>query len=197
MCHLHSPIIMDNLQNDIELFFRHPNDFDGKANIHSTLYLLRRDTSMCFGYDPNNNQKINFEALFPGTMAVMAGIDLVAKFLYADTKNEVSKRFTDYVVKYIDKNFSEELFQLRNSIVHSFGLYSEGKAGKIYHFILTRGVGKLIQKVNEKTYYVDIEILWRKFEASIELYQQELSNSSDLQQIFIDMFPKYGTVTIK
>ncbi|MDP3665244.1 MAG: hypothetical protein Q8R50_01080 [Sediminibacterium sp.] len=188
---------MDNLQNDIALFFRHPNDFDGKATIHSTLYLLRRDTSMCFGYDPNNNQKINFEALFPATMAVMAGIDLVAKFLYADTKNEVSKRFTDYVVKYIDKNFSEELFQLRNSIVHSFGLYSEGKGGKIYHFILTRGIGKLIQKVNEKTYYVDIEILWNKFEESIELYQQELSNSTDLQQIFIDMFPKYGTGTIK
>jgi len=188
---------MNNLQNDIELFFRHPNDLDGKADSHSTLYLLRRDTSMCFGYDPNNNQKINFEALFPATMAVMAGIDLVAKFLYADTKNEVSKRFKTYVVKYIDKSFSEELFQLRNSIVHSFGLYSEGKAGKIYHFILTRGFRTLIQNENEKTYCVDIEILWRKFEASIELYQQELSNSSDLQQRFIDMFPKYGTVAIK
>jgi len=188
---------MDNLQNDIELFFRQPNDFDDRTAIYSTLYLLRRDIFMCFGYDPNNNQKINFEALFPGTIAVVAGIDLVAKFLYSDTKNGVSKRFTDYVVKYIDINFSEELFQLRNSIVHSFGLYSEGKAGKIYHFILTRGVGKLIQKINEKTYSVDIEILWKKFEESIELYQKELINSTDLQQIFIDMFPKYGTVTIK
>ena len=188
---------MDNIQNDIELFFRHPNDFDGKPDIHSTLYLLRRDTFMCFGYDPNNNQKINFEALFPGTMAVMAGIDLVAKFLYADTRNEVSKRFIDYVVKYIDRNFSEELFQLRNSIVHSFGLYSEGKGGKIYNFVLARGIGKLIQKASAITYYVDIELLWKKFEESIELYQQELAISLDLQKIFIDMFPKYGTVTIK
>lgn len=188
---------MDSLQSDIALFFRHPNDFDGRADIHSTLYLLRRDIFLCFGYDPNDNKKINFEALFPGTMAVMAGIDLVAKFLYADTKNKVSERFIDYVGKYIDKNFSEELFQLRNSIVHSFGLYSEGKAGKIYHFVLRRGIGKLIQKANEKTYYVDIELLWKNFEKSLELYQQELANSTELQQIFKDMFPKYGTVTIK
>jgi len=187
---------MDNLQNDIALFFRHPNDFDGKSVIHSTLYLLRRDTSMCFGYDPNNNQKINFEALFPATMAVMAGIDLVAKFLYSD-KNAVGKRFTDYVVKYIDITFSEELFQLRNSIVHSFVLYSEGKGGEIYHFVLAKGIGKLIQQATAITYYVDIELLWKQFEESIELYQQELAASLALQKIFIDMFPKYGTVTIK
>jgi len=187
---------MNNLQNDIALFFRRPNDFDSRVGIHSTLYLLRRDTSLCFGYDPNTNQKIGFEALFPATMAVMAGIDLVAKFLYADKKNEVSRRFTDYVAKYIDANFTEELFQLRNSIVHSFGLYSEGKRGKIYYFALTRGIGKLILQASEKNYYVDIELLWKKFENSIELYWQELSASSDLQKIFSDMFPKYGAFPI-
>lgn len=187
---------MDNLQNDIALFFRQPNDFDSKSGIHSTLYLLRRDTSMCFGYDPNNNQKINFEALFPATMAVMAGIDLVAKFLYSD-KTSVRKRFKDYVFKYIDITFSEELFQLRNSIVHSFGLYSEGKEGKIYHFVLAKGIEKLIQQATPSTYYIDIELLWKQFEKSILLYQKELVTSLDLQKIFMDMYPKYGTVTMK
>lgn len=184
-----------DLQNNIALFFRNPNDFEDKIGVHSTLYLLRRDASLCFGYDPNNNHKIHFEALFPAAMAVLAGIDLVAKFVYRDSSG-VGKRYKDYVFKYIDKEFKEELYQLRNALLHSFGLYSETKV-KVYHFILKRRVGKLIEPISDKSYLVDIEFLWRQFEASIEAYHKELVTSADLQQIFSEMFPKYGLIGIQ
>jgi hypothetical protein len=74
-------------------------------------------------------------------MAVLAGIDLIAKFIYRDLANEVGKRFTDFVSKYINNIFHEELYQLRNSLLHSFGLYSETRNGKAYHFVLTQGSG--------------------------------------------------------
>lgn len=186
-----------DLQNDISLFIRNPNDFEGRQGIHSTLYLLRRDASLCFGYDPNNNQKIQFEALFPATMAILAGIDLLAKFVYRDLPSEVGKRYTEYVSKYIDSKFQEEMYQLRNALLHSFGLYSETRSGKVYHFVLKRGLGKLIVQVSDKSYLIDIEILWKQFEASVETYHKELVASEDLQQIFSEMFPKYGLIGIR
>jgi len=187
----------NNLYDNISLFLKNPNNFDARQGVHSTLYLLRRDASLCFGYDPNNNQKIQFEALFPATMAVLAGIDLVAKFVYRDSANEVGKRFKNFVSNYIDNTFHVELYQLRNSLLHSFGLHSETKDGKVYHFVLTRGSGKLIEHVLAKSYLVDIELLWKKFENSINVYDQELKNSADLQQNFSDMFPKYGLIGIQ
>lgn len=187
----------EDLKNDISLFIRNPNDFDGRQGVHSTLYLLRRDASLCFGYDPNNNQKIQFEALFPATMAILAGIDLVAKFIYRDLPNEVGKRYMEYVAKYIDNKFQEELYQLRNALLHSFGLYSETRNGKVYHFVLTRGLGKLIVQVSDKSYLIDIEVLWKQFESSLETYHNELLASADLQQVFIEMFPKYGVIGIR
>jgi hypothetical protein len=59
-----------SLNESIEIFFRHPNDFNNKEGLKSTLYLLRRDISLCMGYDPNNNQKIEYEALWPGIMGL-------------------------------------------------------------------------------------------------------------------------------
>lgn len=186
-----------DLQNNISLFIRHPNDFEVRQGVHSTLYLLRRDASLCFGYDPNNNQKIQFEALFPATMAILAGIDLMAKFVYRDLPNEVRERYIKYVSKYIDNSFQEEIYQLRNSLLHSFGLYSETRSGKIYHFVLTKGLDRLIVQASEKSYLVDIVGLWKKFESSIEDYHQDLIYSADLQQVFSDMFPKYGLIGIR
>ncbi len=186
---------MEAFNQNVALFFKHPSDFDGGIGNHSTLYLLRRDTYQCFGYNPNNSEKINFQALFPATMAVMAGIDLLAKFLYSDSNNGVSKRFKDYVERYIDDNSKEELYQLRNSLIHSFGLYSEGKQGKIYRFILDRK-GGLVNNLTGDLYVVNIDLLWEKFEKSINLYREDLIQNPSLQQTFMEMFPKYGTIGI-
>jgi len=173
-----------------------PNDFDDRVGVHSTLYLLRRDASLCFGYNPNNGQKIQYEALFPATMAVLAGIDLIAKFVYRDRGN-VGDRFRGYVKKYIENNFHEELYQLRNSLLHSFGLYSEGGNKKIYRFVLKRGIRTLIEQDSSGYYFIDVELLWKKFETSISTYNEELIASVDLQQIFSEMFPKYGLIGVQ
>lgn len=179
----------------IALFFKNPSDFNGKDQLHSTLYLLRRDTNICFGVNPNDGSKISSAALFPGVMAILAGIDLVAKFNYGDEDQSVSKRFKKYLTEFIDPNFAEELFQLRNSMLHSFGLYSKWK-GNVYRFILLGGLRALVEKHPENIYRVDIVRLWAKFEDSIGMYRTKLMQSLELQLLFNEMFMKYGTITI-
>jgi len=187
---------MDNIQKDVDVFLRNPSNFEDKIIINSTLYLLRRDISICFGINPNNHQKVDFQALFPATMGVMAGIDLMAKFVYNDKPNKVSERFSKYIKRYIDTKFSEEIYQLRNSLLHSFGLFSKDNAGKVYRFNLSIGYGELVH-VQNKFYHIDIELLWNKFDKSIECYQEDLNKSKDLQIKFSEMYPKYGTICIK
>ena len=162
----------------------------------STLFLLRRDIQTCFGIDPNTNRKIDFQALFPGTIAILAGIDLLAKFVYNDKPNEVGVRYRNYVENYIDKEHYMELYQLRNALLHSFGLYSES-GGKTFRFVLSIGEDKLIRESGKGTYNIDIELLRNKFENSIDIIQQEIRESESLQKIFFDYFSKFGALEIK
>jgi hypothetical protein len=66
----------------IDLFFQSPNNFDDNQDNFSTLFALRRDIYICMGINPNDNATIESRALFPAAMAIMAGIDLLAKFVY-------------------------------------------------------------------------------------------------------------------
>jgi hypothetical protein len=200
---------MTQIEKDITIFFQDPRDFASQQGIKSTLYLLRRDTCQCFGFDPNSYKKIEFQALWPAVMGVMAGIDLLAKFMCGDEIG-VGVRLRNYVIKYIDENISEELYQLRNSLMHSFGLYSENRKN-IYHFVLGNSLkcilkekiinhekiidGILIQK-KESVYFIDIFELWEKFEESIKDFHFELNSSIELKNTFNKMFHKYGLIGI-
>ena len=79
---------------DLEFFFKYEEDISGKTTF-SNLNLLRRDIYTCFNINPNDLQStIGSSALWPGTMLILAGIDL-------------------------------------NALLHSFGLYSKDKSGKM------------------------------------------------------------------
>ena len=74
-------------------------------------------------------------------MAVMAGVDLVAKFLEGKDNTSVGGRFRKFLeqcFKLASQSDREIIYQLRNSLLHSFGLYSEDSTGRIYRFSLRR-----------------------------------------------------------
>jgi hypothetical protein len=127
---------------DQDFFFHYDIDTSGK-NKFSNLCLLRRDINTCFGKNPNDpNTTLSFSALWPGTMAILAGIDLLAKFYSGDDNQSKSKtRFKNYTEEYIDRTFFEEIYQLRNSLLHSFGLHSSDNAGNFYRFVLNQENG--------------------------------------------------------
>ncbi len=201
----------------IEMFFRDPQDKPTFPGEFSTLYLLRRDIETCLGRDPTTRQQINFQALWPAAISIFAGIDLLAKFCSGD-KGGVGERFKEFINKYsgLDKDKADVLYILRNSLVHSFGLYSEheSKNKKIIHtFTLNNNTGELSIKTNETKYTEDVNGVSINVEANhfivsikelnylfnklVNSYHEDLKKRSDLP-LFNAMFKKYGgPITIR
>ncbi|RZA01145.1 MAG: hypothetical protein EOP47_11770, partial [Sphingobacteriaceae bacterium] len=115
---------MENINQKIDFFFK-PSTDEPIGPEFSSLYLLRRDIFTALGYDPNTMEAINYRVLWPGVMCILAGIDLLGKYLAGDDVNSsVSERFRNYYEKYFDNKHEYEIvYQLRNSMLHSFGLY--------------------------------------------------------------------------
>jgi hypothetical protein len=149
--------------NEADLFFCNPRTAPKFPDWFGNLYLLRRDIDQCMGVDPTSGSAGQPTCLWPGAMATMAGFDLLAKF-YAgdDAVGKVSARFLSFLKRFcptLQATERETVYQLRNSLLHSFGLYSESKPNKIYRFQLTNSGGTLISHEPPERYRVDLQIL--------------------------------------
>lgn len=154
------------------------------------------------GVNPETGTTISDKALWPGAMAVLAGIDLLAKFFAgSDDAGKVGDRFN----KFLERFFSianqadrDAIWQLRNSLLHSFGLYSKDKNNKVYRFFLSAtGTGHLVSQKPPDKYYVDLSVLHREFEKAIETYRSELDRDVGLQGHFKAMFSNYGHICVE
>lgn len=144
-------------------------------------------------------EQINYQVLWPGLMSILAGIDLLGKYLAGDDINtSVSDRFKKYYKSYFDnKDESEIIYQLRNSMLHSFGLYSFTCKNQIktkeYFFTLTVSDDNTIVTYGPNNRYtITIIALCNAFEISISKYLENLNNDKVLQSKFEKMFPFYG-----
>jgi hypothetical protein len=207
--------------SNIDWFFRNPRSAPVCGEEFSQLYLLRRDIDACFGTDPNTGvtwqpvdkrtgADIHCQAIWPGTMAILAGIDMLGKFLAGNDKTRgpgkvtVADRFKAYCKRYLCLTNSDAdlVYQLRNSLLHAFGLYSEvqdnqGNATATYNFILSRAEGRLVEHLKDDYYRVDAQCLRELFDQSVAKYEAELRDVSrqenqDLNNKFNAMFPKHA-----
>jgi hypothetical protein len=183
---------------DLKLFFTTPTVF--KTGQVSTLYLLRRDIYTCLGKPMGEIQaKIGTHtpiAIWPSIMLIMTGIDLLSKFYCGnDTRSEVSKRFKCFVQKYISNKNVNEIYHLRNALIHGFSLYSEDK-GKIYRYALGCYEDEMVYVAPDEKIWISISHLHKAFEYSIELFKLEYSNLPSSAN-FDYLFSKYGWVYIR
>lgn len=187
---------------DADLFFRPPRTEIGHPNWIGVLYLLRRDIDICMGIDPTSRQPMAYQAKWPGAMAMLAGIDLLAKFYVGSDDNgrgKVVERFRKFLEQFfteLSQADRDVIYQLRNSLLHSFGLYS--KSGeKEYRFVLTdHGSGLLVSSAPPHQYCIDLRVLHSEFEKAVAAYQAALDSDSQLQHNFAAMFVNYGRVHI-
>lgn len=156
------------------------------------------------GGNPSTNQAMP-AAIWPGTMTVLAGIDLLGKFhIGNDDDGGVSGRFKAFVSRYFQSLNPEDetaIFQLRNALMHSFGLYSEKKKKpptkpQIFRFTVIHSGGPLVTRVDDEKVFVDLATLHCKFEHAVKAYQSDLEKCSTLRRNFGVMFPKYGFTNI-
>ncbi len=147
-------------------------------------------------------------------MGILAGIDLLGKFLAGkDTSggselDGVGGRFINFLNRYFgaSANDAEILYQLRNSLLHSFGLYSEtrdrrGNVRRVFKFVLTQGASSLLQSDGSDVYVIDVKILRNMFNNAITTYHSELNDTSradyaGLQASFGAMIRKHGWIRI-
>lgn len=180
-----------------DLFFESPNINRTPPGDYGVLHLLRRDICLCLGWDPVTQTETSHPTLWPGGMAILAGIDLVAKFLKGDdTIGQVGQRFRDYITNYfqpISSGDEEAIYQLRNALLHSFGLYSQTKT-RTYRFVLSANNVALVQSLGSDAYQIDLRTLHHKFEGSLGKYVNDLNVDVTLQINFLKMFPNYGAV---
>ena len=86
-------------------------------------------STYAWGINPDTGEDVSYRALWPGAMAMLAGIDLLAKFFAGcDRPGKVGERFLLFIEQFFVGMHStdrEVIYQLRNSLLHSFGLYSQ------------------------------------------------------------------------
>jgi hypothetical protein len=185
---------------EISLFFEDPKRFRPSPGVYGILFLLRRDINSCLGAEEGMSKRSERRIEWPGVMAILAGVDLLAKFLAGnDVHGQVGPRFLEFVRRYFHLPASEQqiIYQLRNSLLHSFGLYSPGKKGVSYRFRLTAcGGPPLVRNLGSDIYQVDVFTLHECFERAVEEYHRDLLADAVLRANFSRMFPNYGSIPI-
>lgn len=190
-----------SVEEQIQLFFQHPSIQPAIPGVCSVLHLLRRDVLSCLGVDLSSGKQSDSPIIWPGIMGILAGIDLLAKF-YAgnDDFGGVTDRFKTFVGKYFDMSAddSELVYQLRNSVLHSFGWYSRKKNGAEYRFVVGGGdpTGPLTANPKSDVYIVNWVRLFADFESAIGRYRGDLENDADLKTRFASMSSNYGSMYI-
>lgn len=183
-------------QQEFDIFFFDPKISIEPPAIYGVLYLLRRDIYRCLGYNMQTWHNSGNGIFWPATMTVLAGIDLLAKFYTGDdTMGNVGNRFKRFFETYINSSNSEIIFQLRNSMLHSFGLVSKTKL-KRYEFIVSSQMGELVEQFSDTIYRVDVLRLFIEFESAILKYKEDIKKNDDLIVNFQLMFVDYGKIII-
>lgn len=161
---------------------------------------MRRDIDQCMGIDPTTGQPSGSSVLWPGAMTMLAGIDLLAKFLAGSDDTSPGKpgeRYRNFLGKYftnLSQSDRDVIYQLRNALLHSFGLYSKGN-GKVYRFVLDCGcTGPIVSHMHPDRYGIDLCVLHQEFERAVVAYQNELESNKELQANFTAIFPNYGRI---
>lgn len=175
---------------DESLFFTDPQNEPSLPGEFSTLYLLRRDAQSCLGHG----------ILWPGAMCVMAGIDLLGKFFDGRDSSGAGRRFLAFVRRYfhLAASDAEALYQLRNALLHSFGLFSAARTGSYRFQLRAQGKGAhIVERLPTGVVKVDLVSLWQGFEASVNEYRNDLKTDQMLGKNFDVMFPRYGKVPIR
>ena len=188
-----------------ELFFEDPGNDHKPPSKFGVLYLLRRDIYRCLGRDSISGELTKYQTLWPGAMAILAGIDLLAKFYRGtDAIGKVGNRFKAFIREYfkpIPKQDEEIIYQLRNALLHSFGLYSykenrEEETKEEFKFMVSITRAPLIQRVTPDMYHINLLALHERFEDSVKRYATDLNKKPELQEKFFRMFDYYGSIWI-
>jgi hypothetical protein len=201
-------------------FFRPPDDYverwqaseidkDRDELEFGTLYLLRRElVETAFRVEKIVPESVFArrsieKRLFATTMLTCAGIDLLGKFLaghdFDDDKKSKSRdgeRFMNFCRRYVSNAQSPKIWELRNSMMHCFGLYIS--AEKEHRFTLTSDVnGSILKQIDRYEWEISASDLYWAFVEGIRKYENDVRNDNELEGHFAKMYLRYGALKMR
>lgn len=211
------PVFVDS-KDRLNFFFidpQTPPDRATRGNIHSVLYLLRRELISTAGYDPSITSESDLSAAgiktrhFASMILMFTLIDLLAKAVYGN-RGGVGKRFKDFISHpdIAGHSTEAELFwAARNGLVHAFGGPDMDELAKL-------GLRRVAFQPRRETMYPDgetaLHIVDRRGDAAVIYVDGALSvtataidrchhwirRNSSRHAAFDQFFAGYGTIEI-
>jgi hypothetical protein len=163
-----------SIDDAIRIFFS-----ETTSEENSSLCLLRRDIKICLGLNGPKHET----AIWPATMAILTGIDLLGYYFANDSDKQdekgVGKRFKCFCKEFLnlDDTDQEAVYQFRNALLHNYGLKPiPRKNNPQYIFEVTYDEHK-IDLITQNpgipdNYRINLFILYEKFEKAISSYYQ-------------------------
>jgi hypothetical protein len=195
-------MIDKQLQQDIDLFFDNPNS-EIHPKKYSPLHLLRRHIRICFSIDPNNNA----QAIWPGAMATLAGIELLGAYCNGDEQGRGST-FIKFCKEFLDlsQEESEIIYTLRNAFVHTYGLVAKNdirnssNKGKLFKFKVSYSdehwlISGVTPSEKEIFSIVNLCELYKRFEIAVVKYHKKILVDDKLAENFSKTFNFLGVLT--
>jgi len=188
---------MNTETEDINLFFDDPTHNRVGQSKHGTLWVLRREVDFCMQIDRQKNEPREWpggpRALWAGAVTIMAGIDLLSKFYEGHEDTSVGGRFCRFLERFfsLDDKDSKLIYQLRNSLVHSFSLGFKVD-GQDIGLRFKEHSGLITNDATLKI--VDLWVLYQQFEKSVFAYRSILEDNAEVRLHFGKMFSKFGTM---
>lgn len=184
------------------MFFRSPLQDPVTPGTFGSLYLLRRDLNDMRRLAPN-------EALWPRAMVIFAGIDLLAKFWENNDQTnggEIGRRFRRFVARFITSDNLENsdqnnaFWNCRNSVLHSFGWFSQG-GGITYRFSLTRDSANWLIRQdpnNLELWTLNLIQIEERFDTAIRTYEALINDPAAPETFPVgnQIFERYGWTQI-
>lgn len=191
-------------QADVDFFFSEPTmppEQHRRPNGQmSILYLLRREAqdTLIGRVCPENRVTRNNvrHRLFATALVLMSGVDLLGKFAAgSDKEGEVRQRFTTFAQTYMSMSPEEAaaLYKVRNSLMHSFGLYDPKEKERVAIALLRRRahIGEAPVIHDGQYWILKIEAFYERFIDGVVRFNADVVNGTKLQE-FQAMFPRYG-----
>jgi hypothetical protein len=174
---------------------------DDEKKGNCSLCLLRRDIMRCLCINTPNNKE---ESIWPAAMAICAGIDLLGYYLKT---NNIEGRefdpdpdaFKEYCNKFnIVKTLEDAttLYSFRCGLMHKYSINNVYE-NKKYIFTLDYRKKKtqlIVHKDGTDDYWINLYVLYKKFEESINIYKQALVTTIGLKDAITQKIVILGLV---
>jgi hypothetical protein len=187
-----------------ELFFEPPSVDRGDGWV-SPLCLCRQELQDCFvGEIVGEDRILDYpkHRLFASAMVALSGIELMARMIPPPQGSGGSgKLFLAFLASYsrlagmaLSEQQARLLLDLRNSLSHTFGLYSVDDKGAHQQLFVfsTDNPQEFVRQREEGGYEICVELLVRLLVRTVDAFQRHLLQTPHLHPHFMMGFHKYG-----